>query len=67
MAFQLVVVQAFGSHAIGDLIADPAAVAKILASENVGAVVRVAGEPGSRPSPAPSPALADMAATVVEK
>ena len=36
----LVVVRAFGSHAIGDLIVVPATVVEILASEHAGYVVQ---------------------------
>ena len=41
MEFMLVVVQAFGPHAVGDVVRDAEAVADILGSENAGCVVRV--------------------------
>jgi hypothetical protein len=41
MNIQLVVVQAFGPHAKGDCITDPAQIQTILAGGNAGRVVRV--------------------------
>jgi hypothetical protein len=41
MNIQLVVVQAFGPHAKGDCITDPAQIQTILAGENARHVVRV--------------------------
>ena len=41
----LVVVRAFGPHAIGDVITTPDAVAAILASEHAGHVVKLAPRP----------------------
>ena len=49
MDVHLVVVRAFGPYAKGDVVAEPAAVAQVLAGEHAGCVVRVAvpaGEEG---------------------
>ncbi len=42
MELHLVVVRAFGRYAKGDMVADPVAVAAVLAGEHAGCVVRVA-------------------------
>ena len=41
MTMHLVVVRAFGPHATGDVIADPADIAQVLAGEQARNVVRV--------------------------
>ena len=46
MEFILVVVQAFGPHAVGDVVRDGAAITDILASEHAGHVVRVRPQEG---------------------
>ncbi len=44
MSMHLVVVRAFGPYARGEAIADPAAIARVLAGEHAHAVVRVTRE-----------------------
>jgi len=46
MELHLVVVRAFGPYAKGDVVADAAAVAAVLAGEHAGCVVRVAAPAG---------------------
>ena len=50
MNVQLVVISPFGAHRKGDVIADPAVVASVLAGEQALSVVRVPG-PVAQPTP----------------
>jgi hypothetical protein len=55
MSTTLVVVRPFGSHAKGDAIADAAAIAAILASEQASNVVRVVSSTPAPTTPAAQP------------
>lgn len=51
MSMQLVVARPFGTHLRGDVVTDPAEIAKILASQSAANVVRV-GQPVIAPASA---------------
>lgn len=57
MEFRLMTVRPFGAHRKGDVISDPSEVAKILAGEYAGNVVRLAMPPGASTGVSPPAAV----------